>query len=146
MLQVLFAKLRALADRRLPAHLRDARRGEDLAYHYLSKQGYRIVARNYRSRSGKGEIDLVGWDAEQLAFIEVKTRASEEFGRPERAVDKAKQRHLVRSADDYLRRSNVAPELVRFDVVSILLQGEQPQVELHKDAFSRRSAFSRGQG
>ena len=82
MLQALFRKLRALADRRLPDHLREARRGEDLAYRYLSGNGYRIVARNYRSRSGKGEIDLVGWDQDRLAFIEVKTRASDDFGRP----------------------------------------------------------------
>ena len=114
MLQALFRKLRALADRRLPDHLREARRGEDLAYRYLSGNGYRIVARNYRSRSGKGEIDLVGWDQDRLAFIEVKTRASDDFGRPERAVDSAKQQHLVRSANDYLRRSKVAPGQARF--------------------------------
>ena len=143
MLHALYRKLRALADRRLPHHLREARHGEDLAYRYLSDNGYRIVARNYRSRSGKGEIDLVGWDQDRLAFIEVKTRASDDFGRPERAVDSAKQQHLVRSANDYLRRSKVAPGQARFDVVSILLRDEGPEVVLLKDVFSMRSAFSR---
>ena len=143
MLHTLFRKLRALADRRLPDHLKRARRGEDLAYRYLSGNGYRIVARNYRSRTGKGEIDLVGWDQDRLAFVEVKTRSGDEFGRPERAVDQAKQQHLVRSANDYLRRSKVAPERARFDVVSILLRDEEPEVLLLKDVFSMRSAFSR---
>ncbi len=95
--------LRARLDRRLPRHLRDARKGEDLAYNYLRRRGYTIVARNYRPRSGKQELDLVAWDKEQLAVIEVKTRASDEFGEPARAVDLRKRRHLIRAAAEYAR-------------------------------------------
>ena len=49
-----------------------------------------MVARNYRARSGAGEIDLVAWDGDALAFVEVKTRSSEEYGAPEAAVDALK--------------------------------------------------------
>ena len=52
----LVAKLRAVAARRLPQHLRDGRRGEDLAFAYLRNQGYRVVARNFRARGSRGEV------------------------------------------------------------------------------------------
>ena len=83
MIAALIAKLRSLADRDLPQRLQDGRRGEELAYRHLRREGYRVVARNYRSRSGKGEIDLLGWDGEMLACVEVKTRKNADFGRPE---------------------------------------------------------------
>ena len=73
MYQFLREWLRACAERALPQHLRDARRGEDLAYDHLRRLGYTFVARNYRPRHGRQELDLVAWDAERLAIIEVKT-------------------------------------------------------------------------
>ena len=135
--------LRARLDRRLPQHLRDARRGEDLAYDYLRRRGYSIVARNYRPRNGKQELDLVGWDKEQLAVIEVKTRASDEFGEPSRAVDLRKRRHLIRGAAEYARRAGVDPAKLRFDIVSVVLD-DKARVQLEKDAFSRRSVNRQG--
>ena len=140
MLRFLLDRLRGLAYRRLPVHLRDARRGEDLAYHRLTKMGYRIVARNYRSRTSKGETDLIGWDGDHLAFIEVKTRASENFGRPEEAVGSAKRGHLVRAARDYVRRAGVDPNRMRFDIVSVVLGEGEPEIRLLKGAFVDRDA------
>ena len=60
-------------------------RGETYAYWYLRRHGYVIIARNFTVRGMKGEIDLVGYDGETLAFVEVKTRTSErtDFGAPE---------------------------------------------------------------
>lgn len=142
MLRPLLERIRAAADRRLPPHLRHARRGEDLAYYHLRKLGYRIIARNYRARHGRGEIDLVGWDREQLAFIEVKTRASEEFGSPDSSVNFEKRRHLIHSANDFTRRAGVDPMRMRFDIVSVILSAEA-SVVLQKDAFSRRSVLER---
>ncbi len=140
MLGFLLRRLRAAADRHQPQHLRDARRGEDLAYRHVRKLGYRVVARNYRARHGKGEIDLVAWDQEQLAFVEVKTRSSEEFGAPERSVDHRKRQHLIHSALEYARRAGVDPMRMRFDIVSVVL-ASPIRVNLEKDAFSRRSVF-----
>ena len=50
------------------------RLGERLAAEHLERLGYRIVARNYRTRFG--ELDLVVTDEEVLVFCEVKTRRS----------------------------------------------------------------------
>ena len=59
-----------------PTHQRMGTRGEEAAYFHLRKLGYIVVARNYRSPRCRGEIDLIGWDADVLCFIEVKTRSS----------------------------------------------------------------------
>lgn len=145
MLRFLLDSLRGLASRRLPAHLRAARHGEDIAYRHLCDLGYRIVARNYRSRTTKGETDLIGWDGDYLAFIEVKTRAGENFGRPEDAVDSAKRRHLIRAAKDYIRRAGVDHNRIRYDIVSVILKGKEPEVRLLKGAFIDSGApLSRG--
>jgi putative endonuclease len=112
------------------------RRGEDLAHRFLRRQGYTIVARNYRTRSGSGEIDLVGWDGEALAFVEVKTRSSEEFGSPDRAVDQEKRTRLILASRDYARRAGIDWNTARFDIVNVVLKKE-PVITLSKDAFPR---------
>ncbi len=137
MIAKLIAKLRSLADRDLPQRLRDGRRGEELAYRYLRANGYQVVARNYRSRSGKGEIDLLGWDGEMLACVEVKTRKNADFGRPEEFVGGEKRGHLIGAAHNYARRAKVDPARLRYDVVSVILE-PAPQIELYKDVFSER--------
>lgn len=137
MIGALLAKLRAAADRDLPQHLRDARRGEDLAYAHLRGLGYKIVARNYRSRSGRGEIDLLAWDGDYLACVEVKARRTADFGRPEESVDRDKRRLLVYAATDYARRAGVDPDRLRFDIVSIVFS-EPPEIELYQAAFTAR--------
>ena len=110
------------------------RRGEDLAHRYLRRNGFVIVARNYRTATGSGEIDLVAWERDTLAFVEVKSRASEDFGPPDRAVDAEKRRHLERSARDYTRRTGIGWNCVRFDIVNVIL-AEPPRIELLRDAF-----------
>ena len=107
--------------------------GEDLAHRYLRRQGCTIVARNYRTRSGLGEIDLVAWQRETLVFVEVKTRDSGQFGAPDRAVDADKQRHLRTAARDYARRAGVEWERTRFDIVSVVLNPRR--IEWIRDAF-----------
>jgi len=108
--------------------------GEDLAHRYLRSQGCTIVARNYRTRSGSGEIDLVAWHGGVLVFVEVKTRESSEFGPPDRAVDAEKRDHLRRAARDYARRTGVDIGNTRFDIVSIVLD-RPTRIEWLRDAF-----------
>lgn len=122
-----------------PAHLHTGRKGEDMAYYFLRRQGYTIVARNWRARGRKGEVDLIGWDGKTLCFIEVKTRRSRAVATAEAAVDRAKQVELRGMASLYLRHQNPAPP-IRFDVVSVyLIAGAEPDIQLFKDAFSWRS-------
>ena len=111
------------------------RKGEREAYRFLRKQGYRIVARNFSSFSG--EIDLVGWDRDILCFVEVKTRTTEEHGRPEAAVNAFKQRQILNTARDFLRQANLHPVNIRFDIVSIRYSEERdaPECRLIRRAF-----------
>ena len=111
------------------------RLGEDLAHSYLRKRGCKIVARNYRTRSGAGEIDLIAWHESTLIFVEVKTRANADFGRPEQFVDSDKRARILIAARDYARRANVDFDRARFDIVSIVLE---PKLELDwlRDAYS----------
>ncbi|HVP49250.1 MAG TPA: YraN family protein [Bryobacteraceae bacterium] len=129
--------------RRRRAHpdLAAGRRGEDLAHRFLRRQGYTVIARNFRPRNGAGEIDLVAWEGDHLAFVEVKSRASDEFGTPDRAVDPEKQKHLVRAAGEYARRAGVDWGRVRFDIVGILLT-EPPQIDLVRDAFGPQRTYN----
>jgi putative endonuclease len=112
------------------------RMGEDLAHRYLRRHGCTVVARNYRTRSGSGEIDLVAWHGNTLVFVEVKTRASAEFGAPDRAVDAEKRDHLHRAAVDYARRANVEWARTRFDIVSVVLDNPV-RIEWMREAFGR---------
>jgi putative endonuclease len=120
--------------RRRSLHHNHGRMGEDYAHRYLRSRGCTVVARNYRTRSGSGEIDLVVWHGATLAFVEVKTRASTEFGDPESAVDTAKQARLQLAARDYARRAAVDWAKTRFDIVTVVL--ERPvRIDWLRDAF-----------
>jgi putative endonuclease len=107
--------------------------GEEAAVRYLRQHGYRILERNFRCRFG--EIDLVAQDGRMLAFVEVKTRRSHTYGPAAAAVTRQKQRHLIKASKAYLIHRKRAGEPCRFDVVTIDMDGEQPHIELIKDAF-----------
>jgi len=108
--------------------------GEDYAHRYLRSRGCTIVARNYRTRSGSGEIDIVAWDGATLAFVEVKTRLTTDHGEPESAVDAEKRARLQLAARDYARRASVAWEKTRFDIVGVVLAAPV-RIDWLRDAF-----------
>jgi putative endonuclease len=116
------------------AHLYTGERGEEAAYFHLRKLGYVMVARNYRSPRRRGEIDLIGWDKDELCFIEVKTKSSKAFIPAEVAVDADKQHDLREVAREYLRKVPGAPA-TRFDIVAVYFEGAQPDITLFKNAF-----------
>ena len=91
--------------------------GEDCAAAELERRGYAILARRYRTRYG--EIDIVARDDDTTVFVEVKARATDEFGGAAEAVTPWKQRRLVRMARDYLARNGLTNQPSRFDVVAI---------------------------
>ena len=108
--------------------------GENLACDALTRQGYAILARRYRTRAG--EIDIVARDGETLVFVEVKTRTSERFGPPAEAVTERKKRRVVSMARWYLTEFELHGCLCRFDVVSVMCRpGLVPEIEVVKDAF-----------
>ncbi len=123
--------------------LRIGVRGETYAYWYLRRLGYVFIARNYMPARDKGEIDLVGFDGETLAFVEVRTRAvaKGKTALPELSIGREKQEVLVRTAHAFLREYHLPECPVRFDVVAIdVTAGLLPVVRLHKAALSPQVA------
>ena len=118
------------------AHLTTGTLGEEEAYFYLRRQGYVIIARNYRTPRARSELDMVGWDGETLCFVEVKTRTSRKFLPAEAAVDYDKRHDLSRVAREFLRKVPGRP-VYRFDVVSVYLEPDRSaDIVLFKNAFS----------
>jgi putative endonuclease len=108
-------------------------RGEEIAAKYLEEQGYKILARNYRCLLG--EIDIIACDNEDLVFIEVKTRTNLAFGLPQESITRSKQFRIRKIALHYLAEKRPLYSKYRFDVVSILLNNEECQLELFRNAF-----------
>lgn len=109
-------------------------RGERLAVRYLKKLGYRILARQSRSRMG--EIDVVALDVDCIVFVEVKTRSSQAAGHPTEAITFAKQQQLTRTALTWLKSRSLLERRARFDVIAITWgDGTEPVVEHYKNAF-----------
>ena len=105
--------------------------GERAAYFYLRRQGFTVVARRWRHATLSGEVDLIAWEGETLAFIEVKTsRAGTGFA-PEFRIDESKRAALRRMADAYVRqlpwRGRMPGNVhLRFDAVSVYLPDAGP--------------------
>jgi len=109
------------------------RQGELLAREYLQKQGYQVVAENFRTKLG--EIDLVARHGRTLVFVEVKTRSSPTHGHPFEAVTPRKQAQLSRVAQEYLSREGGCDQLARFDVIGVTITPAGTRIELVTNAF-----------
>ena len=105
--------------------------GERAARDYLAAKGIQILQMNYRRPTG--EIDLIARQKKTLLFIEVKRRSSLRYGRPAEAVDRAKQAHILRTAQVYLQENRLRDCPIRFDVIEIL-PGEIRHIEAAFDA------------
>lgn len=106
--------------------------GEEIASKALEKNKYRILERNFRCR--QGEIDIIAEDKDGvLCFIEVKSRSSDAFGRPEEVVNSHKQRRLTAAAYVYLEKNRLELRDMRFDIVSVNLNSAQ--CDIIKSAF-----------
>src|ERR1044072_9091233 len=109
--------------------------GEMLAFRYLKRNGYKVLFRNFRGRTG-GEIDVVCRDNDTLVFVEVKTRGREDFGRPVEAIDPEERKRISRGALAWLRMLDNPDILFRFDVVEVVIADDaKPRVELIRNAF-----------
>jgi putative endonuclease len=107
--------------------------GEEEAARLLKDNGYKILARNYKSKFG--EIDIIAKDKDTFCFIEVKTRQTDRFGMPQEAVLKSKQRKISRVAVNFLKVNNLLNERARFDVVSVVYSDKGVRPDLIKNAF-----------
>jgi putative endonuclease len=108
------------------------RRSEVAAADYLRSHGYRIATMNYRTRNG--EVDVIAWDGNVLAFVEVKARQN--IDPPEDAVGWRKRQRIIRAAHAFIARHRLQDSEYRFDVLAVTaLPGRPPEFRLLRDAF-----------
>lgn len=112
------------------------RKYEDMAADYLRNQGFKIIERSYSCQMG--EIDIIAYEGQTLAFIEVRARSRTDFGTPAETVGSAKQNRIVKTALNYIKHKNIKPQELRFDVLSIVPQRE---TVLIRNAFSSSKYF-----
>lgn len=111
-------------------------RGELAACRFLKEKGYEILEKNYKCKLG--EIDVIARRQERLAFIEIKTRTSNQFGMPQEAVNLQKQEKIFKVAQWYMKEKKLAKTPVAFDVVAVLWkEDEPPEINLIVDAFEK---------
>lgn len=114
------------------------KRGESVAARWLQVHGWSIAERRFRN--GHRDIDLIATRDEQdagrtVAFVEVKTRASDDFGGPVSAVNWRKQRELSRSAKVWMSRFEKPGDTFRFDVIGVILEAKKVRVQHIESAF-----------
>lgn len=111
------------------------RKGEEKACEFLLDNSFRIIEKNYRCRLG--EIDIIGWDGDDLVFVEVRARSSVSFASPEETVGLRKQQKIRRLAAHYLARKFGREVNCRFDVVAIIFdrEGNDLRINHYKGAF-----------
>lgn len=107
--------------------------GEEEAAMYLSKNGYNIIARNWRYKHK--EIDIIAIRNRMLIVVEVKTRTNDYFESPKEAVTRKKQRFIIEAANAYIEKNDIMLE-TQFDIVSVTIQDESIKIEHIEDAFS----------
>lgn len=107
--------------------------GENMAADHLEKQGYKILARNFRSPAG--ELDIVCCKNSTLVFVEVKTRRSEIFGTAEEAITAKKIEHIRKAALYYLNAQPTKYQEIRFDVITIVMTDSKQRLNHILAAF-----------
>ena len=96
--------------------------GEHKACNYLLQNNYKIIERNFRCK--QGEIDIIAKDLSknELVFIEVKTRANFQYGRPSQSVTPIKKRHILGASKYYILKNQIKDTFIRFDVIEIFVK------------------------
>jgi putative endonuclease len=116
-------------------------RGEEMAWRYLERQGFGLLARNWRSR--RGELDLVVRQGETIVFVEVRARRSRRFGGPEEALTRAKRRSLQRAAWVYLEANHCLEADWRIDVIAIDFAVRGVRLEHYPNALEAEADLDR---
>lgn len=106
--------------------------GEAIAAEYLAKKGYKIRHTNWHF--GHKELDIVATLNNLLVIVEVKTRFTDYWEEPKESVRRKKQRFIIEAAEAYVQNFNLNMD-VQFDIISIVLRGNQHELEHIQDAF-----------
>lgn len=109
--------------------------GESLVADWLEKQGFTILARNFRTRCG--EVDIIAECGEVVAFIEVKTRQYEYFP-VSQAVTWSKQQRIIKAAKFFIVAHQIREKVLRFDVITVIFEHNQHKIDHIPNAFQAR--------
>lgn len=96
--------------------------GEQIASDFLQQKGYRILARNWRYKHW--EVDIIACRGNRLHFVEVKTRHSLQYGRPEESITREKMQSLRNAAEAY-QYQHPQWQYLQFDVLALTLVNNQ---------------------
>jgi putative endonuclease len=113
--------------------------GESIAARWLEARGWAILDRRFRN--GHRDLDLVacrardGASGRLIAFVEVRTRLSTDFGTPAETVGWKKQRELARSARAWIASNKRSEDEYRFDVLGVVLGGGKVLIQYVPNAF-----------
>ena len=92
------------------------KKAEELAAAFLQAKGLTIIEKNFLAKVG--EIDIVAKDGDEMVFVEVRARASRDFGGAAASVGGAKRRKLIKAAQLWLQARGW-DGACRFDVVAV---------------------------
>ncbi|CAM2897232.1 YraN family protein [Paenibacillus sediminis] len=93
---------------------------EEAAAQYLESQGYHILARNWRCRSG--EIDIIAQMGDTLIFVEVRSRSgASAYGTPAESITPRKIKQVRDTAAVYLHMNHLSNRPIQFDAVAVML-------------------------
>mgnify|MGYP006301707025 CR=1 FL=1 len=110
--------------------------GENIAYNYLTKNGYNILEQNFKVIFG--EIDIIAEKKNCISFIEVKSRMSKKYGLPEEAITIKKKNKIIKVAEYYIKKRRIKNKLYCFDVISIYFEKNILKELRHiKNAFNQ---------
>ena len=109
------------------------RSGEDLALECLEREGFSLVARNWRA--GHYEVDLIVEDERSVRIVEVKTLHAGVGFDPVENVSRTKMRNLLKAAKTFYAQHPTSKEII-FDVVTVVVDGAAAEVEYIPNAFN----------
>ncbi len=116
----------------MATHNEFGKQGEELAGGFLVKNGYQILAKNYRYK--KAEIDIIALKDSLLCIVEVKSRSSDYFMDPQDAVTAKKIKLLMEATNAYVDAHDLDYE-IRFDIITVLKENQQFNIQHLKNAF-----------
>ena len=127
---MIFNRRRLLGDK-----ARLGRWSERRCERFLRNKGLRTLTRNYSCKLG--ELDLVMVDPEgAIVFVEVRSRADEDFGPPEDTITAGKRQRLKRAVRYFLAANRIEDRPLRFDIVTLVLgRRGPPQIHHYENAF-----------
>ena len=117
----------------MASHNELGKRGEQIVLEYLIQSGYQILEQNFRF--GRDEVDIIAKHESQIVFIEVKTRMNSIIGEPEEAVNRSKQKRIIRVANHYLVENDLDNE-ARFDIFGITFNQSKENINHIESAFT----------